>query len=57
MQVHAAELRDDEVENIGLPHRLDFVLELEVLEDAANVGRKALDVAHEVLSYVVRISF
>ena len=56
VQVHVAELRDDEVQDIALLHLLDLGLELEELEDVAHVGRKALDIADEVRGNVVRIS-
>ena len=55
VQVHVAELRDDEVQDIALLHLLDLALELEELEDVAHVGRKALDIADEVRGNVVRI--
>ncbi|MBI3179496.1 MAG: hypothetical protein HYZ27_07520, partial [Deltaproteobacteria bacterium] len=37
-------------------HPFDFGFELEVLEDAANVGREALDVADKVLRDVVGVA-
>ena len=52
VQVHVAELGDDQVQDVRLPHLLD----LEELEDAAHIGREALDVADEVLLDVVRIA-
>ena len=56
VQVHVAELRDHEVQDIALLHLLDLGLELEELEDAADVGREALDVADQVLGDMVRIA-
>ena len=56
VQVHVAELGDDEVEDVGLAHPLDFVGELEILEDAADVGGEAVDVAGEVLVDVVGVA-
>ena len=56
VQVHVAELRDDEVEDVRLAHLLDLVLELEELEDVADVRREALDVADEVLLDVVGVA-
>jgi len=56
VQVHVAELGDDEVEDVCLAHLLDLVLELEEIEDGANVGREPLDVADEVLLDVVGIT-
>ena len=56
VQVHVAELGDDEVEDVRLAHPLDLVLELEELEDVAHVLREALDVADEVLLDVVGVA-
>ena len=56
VQVHVAELGDDEVEDVRLAHLLDLVLELEELEDGADVRREALDVADEVLLDVVGVA-
>jgi len=56
VQIHVAELGDDKVEDVRLAHPLDLVLELEVLEDAAHVGREALDAADEVLLDVVGVA-
>ena len=50
VQVDIAELRDDEVEDVRLPHPLDLVLELEEVEDVAHIPREAVDVADEVPS-------
>ena len=57
MQVHVAELGDSEIEEVGLAQLLDFVGELEILEDAADVGGEAVDVAGEVLFDVIRVAF
>ena len=56
VQVHVAELGDDEVEDVRLAHPLDLVLELEEIEDVAHVLREALDVADEVLLDVVGVA-
>ena len=56
VQVHVAELGDDEVEDVRLAHPLDLVLELEEVEDVAHVRREALDVADEVLLDVVGVA-
>ena len=56
MQIDVAEFRNDEVEDVRLAHLLDFVIELEEIEDAADVGREALDVADEVLLDVVGVA-
>ena len=56
VQVEVAELRDDEVEDVRLPHPLDLVLELEEVENVAHVAREALDVADEVRLDVVGIA-
>jgi hypothetical protein len=45
MQVHVAELGHDEVKDVCFAHLLDLVLELEELEDVADVFGEALDVA------------
>jgi hypothetical protein len=42
VKVRRHRTRDYEVENIRLAHLLDFVLELEVLEDPADVAGEAL---------------
>ena len=56
VQVDVGELRNHEVEDVRLVHLLDLVLELEVLEDVAHIGREALDVADEVPGDVVRVA-
>jgi hypothetical protein len=56
VQVHVAELGNDEVENVRLAHPLDLILKLEELEDVAHVLREALDVANEVLLDVVGVT-
>ena len=57
VQIDAAELRDDHVEDVRFAHLLDLGLELEVLdEDAAHVGGEALEVAHQVLGDVVGVA-
>ena len=56
MQVHVAELGDDQVEDVRLAHLLDLVLELEELEDAPHVGGEAFDVADQVLLDVVGVA-
>lgn len=56
MQVHIAELGNDEVKDVGLAHPLDLGFKLEVVEDAADVGRETLDVADEVLLDVVGVA-
>ena len=56
VQVDIAKLRDDEVENVGLAHPLNLVLELEEIEDIAHIPREALDVADEVLLDVVGVA-
>jgi hypothetical protein len=55
VQIDVTELGDDEVEDVRLAHPLDLVLELEEVEEVANVPREALDVADEVLLDVVGI--
>jgi hypothetical protein len=47
---------DHEVEDVRLVHLLDLGFELEVLEDALDVRREALDVADQVLVDVVRVA-
>jgi len=56
VQIHIAELGDDEVEDVRLVHLVDFGVELEEVEDSADVGREPLDVADEVLRDVVGIA-
>ena len=56
VQVDVAELGDDQVQEVRLPDPLDLVLEIEEPEDAAHVGREALDVADEVVLDVVGIA-
>ena len=56
MEVDAAEFRDDEVEDVRLGHAVDFVLELEELEDLAHVLREAMDVAGEMAADVVGVA-
>ena len=56
VQVQVAELGDDEVEEVGLAHPLYLVGELEILEDAADVGGEAVDVTGEVLVNVVGVA-
>ncbi|TLD46543.1 MAG: hypothetical protein FAZ92_01169 [Accumulibacter sp.] len=56
VQVHVAELGDDEVEDVRLAHPLDLGFELEELEDVADVLRETLDVADEVLLDVVGVT-
>ncbi|MFO0875267.1 MAG: hypothetical protein U0575_15030 [Phycisphaerales bacterium] len=56
MQVDVADLRDDQEQDARLAHLLDLALELEEVEDTADVGREALDVAVEVLGDVVGIA-
>jgi hypothetical protein len=56
VEVDVGELRDHEVEDVRLVHLLDLGLELEVLEDALDVGREALDVADQVLVDVVGVA-
>jgi hypothetical protein len=45
VQVHVAELGDDEVEDVRFVHLVDFGVELEEIEDSTDVGREPLDVA------------
>ena len=56
VQIDLCELRHDEEEDVRLAHLLDLGLELEVVEDAAHVGREPLDVAQQVLLDVVRVT-
>jgi len=56
VQVHIAELRDDKIEDVRFPHFLDFGLELEKIEDGADVGRELFDVTDEVLVDIVWIA-
>jgi hypothetical protein len=56
VEVDVGELRDHEVKDVRLVHLLDLGLELEVLEDALDVRREALDVADQVLVDVVRVA-
>jgi hypothetical protein len=56
VEVDVAEFGHHQIENVGFPHLFYFVLELEVLEDATHVRRKALDVADEVLGYVIGVA-
>ena len=56
VEVDAAELRDDEVEDVRLAHPLDLVLEIEELEDVACVLRETLDVGDEMPRDVVGIA-
>ena len=56
MQIDVAKFGDDEIKDVRLAHPLDFAVELEKLEDAADVGRKAFDVAGEMLVDVVRVA-
>ena len=48
VQVDVGELRDDEVEDVRLPHPFDLVIELEEVENFAHVAREAIDVAVEM---------
>ena len=57
VQIHVAELGDDKIKDVRLAHLLDFVVELEILEDAADVGGEAIDVAGQVLVDVVGVAF
>ncbi len=56
VQVHVAELGDDEVEQVRLAHPLDLGLELEEVEDVAHVLREALDVTDEMLVDVIGVA-
>jgi hypothetical protein len=56
MEVNIAKFGDDEIQDVRLAHPLDLAGELEKLEDAADIGRKAVDVAGEVLVNVVRVA-
>jgi hypothetical protein len=56
MQIGVAEFGDDEIQDVRLAHFFDFTGELEKLEDAADIGGKAVDVAGEVLVNVVRVA-
>lgn len=56
MQIYIAEFGNDQVEDVRLAHLLNFRLELEIIEDRADVCRKSLDVANKVLLNVVRIA-
>src|SRR5574340_21486 len=38
MEIHITELRDDQIQDIRLPHLLDLVLKLEIIEDSTDVG-------------------
>ena len=55
-QIHITELRDDEIEDIRFTHFFDFALELEKIEDSADVGREPFDVTDEMLFDVVRVA-
>lgn len=56
VQVHVAELGDDEEEEVRLAHPLNLGLKLEKTEDAAHLGREVLHVADEVLLDVVGVA-
>jgi hypothetical protein len=56
VQIHVAELRDDEIEDVGLAHLLDLAPKLEVLEDAADIGRDTINVADKMLGDVVGVA-
>ena len=56
VQVHVAELGDDEVEDVCLAHLFDLTLELEEVEDGADVGRESIDVADEMLRDVIGVA-
>ena len=45
--------RDDKIEDVRLTHLLDFVFELEILEDLVDVSREPAYVADEMLRDVV----
>ncbi len=56
MQVYIAELGDDEVEDVRVPHPLDFVFELKELEDVAHILGKDIDIADEMLIDVIGVA-
>jgi FKBP-type peptidyl-prolyl cis-trans isomerase 2 len=56
MEIHLTDLGHDQVEDIRLPHLLDFRLELEILEDRADILGKALDIADKMIVDVVRVA-
>jgi len=57
VQINVAEFGNDEIKDIGLAHLFDLVLELEKIEDGADVGRKAFDVADQMLFDMIRVAF
>lgn len=56
VEIDITELGDDKVENVGLVHLLDFVVELEEFEDAAHVRGETFNVARQVLVEAVGIA-
>jgi hypothetical protein len=56
VQVHITELRDDEEQEVRLTHLFDLALELEEIENGADIGREPFDVADEMLCDVVRVA-
>ena len=57
VEIHFAELGDDQVKDVRLAHLLDLGLKLEKLENRPDVLGEALDIADEVFIDVVRIAF
>ena len=56
VQIHIAELGDDQIEDVGLPQLLNFGSEVEMLhEDALHIGRESLNVAGQMRGDVVRV--
>lgn len=56
VQVNVGDLADHEVQDVRLVQLLDPGVELELLEDAADVRRKAFDVADQGLVDVFRVA-
>jgi len=56
MQINFTKFGDNKVKNICLAHLLDLVAKLEIVENAAYIGREAIDVADQVLVYMVWIT-
>jgi hypothetical protein len=48
VEVHIAELGDDEVEDVRLTHLVDFGVELEEIKDSAHVGREPYNVPRKL---------
>ena len=57
MQVDVGELRDHEVQAVVLLQPGDFWLEVELVEDVADLGGKGFDVGRQVGGDLVRLAF